>query len=1496
MSGDCRISCDPKVLGMPSSADLVQLASSLREEHIFVKAETQQLSRLNRQLAESTEALYHEAWIARRQRRALEILLQQRQDLPADGCLRYLNAAASTVLVDGYKVLGYKEASYGECLKVVRQNPELLAECLVRCEKLDHEKVQEALRIILGSLYGYGLIPEDQEYSLKLLKSLIEIQLDANSNPRRLLKNSSFTYCYKIFVENLHEAKLYLAAALHQPILQVLAEDDHFLDFDAGKLSYRIPAEEKRRKFGKEGTPRFEQNFKNYRAVMIQRLVRLVKRFIQGLQTSLFCFPPSLCWIISQVYERIQSQQAAQSTLPAIVCTDLVFSHFICPAIIQPEPYALTSDIPVSSVARYNLMQIAQVLQTLAVSKWETIDSKHLDVYGAFEPDCVWKVLDRVVEMRTSDILMSPLPSSDSVNRSSVFISLTELNFLIGFLKESSADRPGSRVASDIIRNLVNSLPVIEAPPKEETFGAAPTPPLEMKSKIHKSNSKHEALRSSTIEEKEKDLLEKYMMASEVMVVSLGPRECSELGFIPEQKVLALNKGTPKKRTRFSEEQDSFGEYVGSVDDEAMSAFSVCSSIPDSVSLTGPGKRNSIPGRFDDTSSVPSEGLIAVCEEIQGRHSIASSVEDEATADDNLSDAVSPNISGHASPTVSGRDTPSPQNEQVDLNNLPNLPAAVVRPLQPSDLPITVQKSNREDVPEKFGKFYIPLDETRSTMSDAWSTEVAASEIEALNDVPIIPPPLPEVNPVDDPVFAVAAAGGFDSDDDRWSVDVAASVSNASQEPLEERMRELEIDPQMDRDLALTRDQELRENAILDVVVPVGPVLPNAPGKYVSFATDDQFHHYPPEHDLLGPFGSPVNRPFHNSTEETKEEDPTANLPLNVFLPIPNDVDTAFPTSVPSSCSSFSNLSGFSNYGSDQSMTKMAGVENGSQPSVLNAFDPYAPVTFNPNPSPTFAYPPADKPTIPRKGSLTISRETVTIKELPNRQSSLKDSPIINNRPDKFSPSLSHSPGKKGSFLKSIATSFRGKQKRMSGKVDLPHAASLGDFNTPPKAALSPAVVNESPDDILAKYRKKAAASAGATPSTPPVAVPNGTPLLAPPSASLPVVNSAENLSAADFAGIGEDAMLETAKRKVRIVLNSFDVGSVPCLKMRFTTKNSASSEPPLLSFLKIQLSEAIGLQDRSLIAQLHEAIRCVKALDSKGTRKLIELVKADYRNREIYTAYLIRSRKSLLNSLQHIDNLSWRTRRDSDVCCKYFLSVCISQFLEKRERDILNFVREFQKATVYDEKTALMESFLMHLHSQMDRESLWRACSEHQTTDAQETLERQIISRVYQSAFYPNDEVDRARDEVLEEHIRKLATILTPDHKDLKISKVFHLECPWPSAQAEIAEINAYKTPKDKVQCVLRCSTILMNLLSLASDSSVPAADDFMPALVYVLIRANPPSLLSTVQYVNNFYGNRLAGEESYWWTQFASAIEYTKNMDYESADVPARKRHDFL
>lgn len=89
----------------------------------------------------------------------------------------------------------------------------------------------------------------------------------------------------------------------------------------------------------------------------------------------------------------------------------------------------------------------------------------------------------------------------------------------------------------------------------------------------------------------------------------------------------------------------------------------------------------------------------------------------------------------------------------------------------------------------------------------------------------------------------------------------------------------------------------------------------------------------------------------------------------------------------------------------------------------------------------------------------------------------------------------------------------------------------------------------------------------------------------------------------------------------------------------------------------------------------------------------------------------------------------------------------------------------------------------------------------------------------------------------VLSEHIRKLSRYITPNHKDLLIAKVFQYECPWLSAQEALGVMSAYKTPHDKVRCVLRCASCIMDLLSMSNDSGVPTADDFTPVLVYVII-----------------------------------------------------------
>lgn len=124
------------------------------------------------------------------------------------------------------------------------------------------------------------------------------------------------------------------------------------------------------------------------------------------------------------------------------------------------------------------------------------------------------------------------------------------------------------------------------------------------------------------------------------------------------------------------------------------------------------------------------------------------------------------------------------------------------------------------------------------------------------------------------------------------------------------------------------------------------------------------------------------------------------------------------------------------------------------------------------------------------------------------------------------------------------------------------------------------------------------------------------------------------------------------------------------------------------------------------------------------------------------------------------------------------------------------------------------------------------------------------------------------------------MASTITPDHPELRIPRKFHGECPWPSAQAEVAIINAYKSPRDKMTCVVRCCETIENLLALCSGQGTASADDITPVLVFVLIKANPPALLSNIQYVTGFYGKRMQGSEEYWWTQFISAVEFIKQL----------------
>nr|XP_039270572.1 GTPase-activating protein and VPS9 domain-containing protein 1-like isoform X1 [Styela clava] len=326
---------------------------------------------------------------------------------------------------------------------------------------------------------------------------------------------------------------------------------------------------------------------------------------------------------------------------------------------------------------------------------------------------------------------------------------------------------------------------------------------------------------------------------------------------------------------------------------------------------------------------------------------------------------------------------------------------------------------------------------------------------------------------------------------------------------------------------------------------------------------------------------------------------------------------------------------------------------------------------------------------------------------------------------------------------------------------------------------------------------------------------------------------------------------------------------------------NRNNSRKEILSFLRLQLAEAVSLQDHSRIAQIHETTRCIHVLDSKGCKTLLQNLWREYKQRSAYVAYLVRTKQALLTTSSYLQHMFRCTERDQETCRRYLTSRFVSLFLKRMDTQLRVFRTRFTSATAADEKVALVREFLSFLYGEMSKDKVWAGASEEQLIEAERAIERSVFIYIYKIAIYPNGEGDVMRDEVYQGHISHLAAVVTPHHPALQIPKKYLNECPWMSAQAETKSINAYKTPRDKLAAVLRCCNTIMNLLKMADEGTVPGADDFTPVLVYVLIMANPPHLLSTVQYITSFIGDELTGEDSYWWMQFTAATEFIKTID---------------
>ncbi|VBB25202.1 unnamed protein product [Acanthocheilonema viteae] len=108
--------------------------------------------------------------------------------------------------------------------------------------------------------------------------------------------------------------------------------------------------------------------------------------------------------------------------------------------------------------------------------------------------------------------------------------------------------------------------------------------------------------------------------------------------------------------------------------------------------------------------------------------------------------------------------------------------------------------------------------------------------------------------------------------------------------------------------------------------------------------------------------------------------------------------------------------------------------------------------------------------------------------------------------------------------------------------------------------------------------------------------------------------------------------------------------------------------------------------------------------------------------------------------------------------------------------------------------------------------------------------------------------------------------------------------------AITEIIDMNSHRGAAEKLQCLVRCSKMIFEALKESRSGAPAGADEYLPVLIFVILKGNPPLIQSNVKFVSRFAlpARVLSGESGYYFTNVSCALQFVQNMNAESLKMP--------
>uniref|UniRef100_A0A3P8WLI0 RAB guanine nucleotide exchange factor (GEF) 1 n=1 Tax=Cynoglossus semilaevis TaxID=244447 RepID=A0A3P8WLI0_CYNSE len=243
----------------------------------------------------------------------------------------------------------------------------------------------------------------------------------------------------------------------------------------------------------------------------------------------------------------------------------------------------------------------------------------------------------------------------------------------------------------------------------------------------------------------------------------------------------------------------------------------------------------------------------------------------------------------------------------------------------------------------------------------------------------------------------------------------------------------------------------------------------------------------------------------------------------------------------------------------------------------------------------------------------------------------------------------------------------------------------------------------------------------------------------------------------------------------------------------------------------------------------------------------------------------------------------------DTDQVSKDFVEFLKN--LQKPGREIHKQCRAFlvnmssKKDISAEELSECVQDFYQNM---VDRLMTHFKGSSESVEQVMDQVEKYIMTRLYKSVFCPETTDDEKKDLATQKRIRALHWVtiqMLCVSMDEEIPEVSENVV---KAITDIIEMDSKRVPRDKLACITRCSKHIFSAIKITKNEPA-SADDFLPALIYIVLKANPPRLQSNIQYITRFCNpsRLMTGEDGYYFTNLCCAAAFIEKLDAQSLNL---------